>query len=235
MAETLYQKRTKVRRMSDIERLASQYKKNVEAMTGEYQQSFGEFEANRAKAMQPYNAALAQYQTAFADYENQAAGYRERLGAYQKALEDFPTSAGEKVNAQMYNTKGGKIWKIGDRSYSIDELPANYFVADVMGEVPEMTTVGVGRGARQVPTGNMVTKVVGQELRKRTPPGEFTEKAPTAPTAPTMPELAEFDSSGFAARRGELESTFKREVGERKAARLGAVSRRATRPMLQET
>jgi hypothetical protein len=225
----------KLRRMTDIDRLAAEYKRNVEAMTGEYQQSFADFEANRAKAMEPYNLASEQYKTAFADYEKQAAGYRERLGAYQKALEDFPTSAGEKVNAQMYNTRGGKIWKIGDRSYSIDELPVNYFVADVMGEVPEMKTVGAGRGARQVPTGNMVTKVVGQELRKRTPPGEFTEKAPTAPTAPTMPELGTFDSSGFQKRRAEAESAFQREVSERKAARLGAVSRRATRPMLQET
>jgi hypothetical protein len=235
MAETLYQKRTKVRRMSDIERLASQYKKNVEAMTGEYQQSFGEFEANRVKAMEPYNLAMEQYKTQFADYEKQAAGYRERLGAYQKAIEDFPTSAGEKVNAPVYNSKAGKMYQIGGTSYLASDLPVNYFLADVMGEVPEMTTVGVGRGARQVATGKMTTKVVGQEVRKRTPPGKFTEKAPEAPTAPTMPELAEFDSSSLAARRGELEATFKREVGERKAARLGAVSRRATRPMLQET
>ena len=225
----------KLRRMTDIDRLAAEYKRNVEAMTGEYQQSFTDFEANRAKAMEPYNAELAQYQTAFADYENQAAGYRERLGAYQKAIADFPTSAGERVNAQMYNTRSGKIWRIGDRSYSIDELPANYFVADVMGEVPETRTVGAGRSSTQVPTGKMITKVVGQELRKRTPPGKFTEKAPEAPTAPTLPELAEFDSSGFAAKREELESRFKREVSERRAARLGAVSRRATRPMLQET
>jgi len=225
----------KLRRMTDIDRLAAEYKRNVEAMTGEYQQSFTDFEAGRAKAMEPYNVASEQYKTAFADYEKQAAGYRERLGAYQKAIEDFPTSAGERVNAPTWRNRGGAGFTIGGVQYRADELPVNYFLADVMGEVPETRTVGAGRGARQVPTGNMVTKVVGQELRKRTPPGEFTEKAPTAPTAPTLPELAEFDSSGFAARRGELESTFKREVGERKAARLGAVSRRATRPMLQET
>jgi hypothetical protein len=225
----------KLRRMTDIDRLAAEYKRNVEAMTGEYQQSFGEFEAGRAKTLEPYNLAMEQYRTQFADYEKQAAGYKQRLAAYQKAIEDFPTSAGERVNAQMYTARGGKRFVVGNTSYGIDDLPVNYFVADVMGQVPETRTVGAGRGARQVATGNMVTKVVGQELRKRTPPGAFTEKAPEAPTAPTMPELAEFDSSGFAARRGELESTFKREVGERRAARLGAVSRRATRPMLQET
>jgi hypothetical protein len=221
--------------MTDIDRLAAEYRRNVDAMTGEYQKAFGEFEAGRAKTLEPYNLASAQYQTAFADYEKQAAGYRERLGAYQKAIEDFPTSAGERVNAPTWRNRGGAGFTIGGVQYRADELPVNYFLADVMGEVPEMVTQGAGRGARKVPTGKMVTAVVGQELRKRTPPGEFTEKAPTAPTTPTMPELAEFDSSRFAARRGELESTFKREVGERRAARLGAVSRRATRPMLQET
>jgi len=223
----------KLRRMTDIDRLAAEYKRNVEAMTGEYQQSFTDFEAGRAKAMEPYNVASAQYQTAFADYEKQAAGYRERLGAYQKALEDFPTSAGEKVNAPTWMNRGGGGYIIGGKQYRSEDLPVNYFIADVMGEVPEMKTVGAGRGARQVATGKMTTKVVGKELRKRTPPGQFTEKAPEAPTAPTLPELAEFDSSGLAAKRGELEATFKREVGERRAARLGAVSRRATRPMLQ--
>lgn len=224
-----------LRRMTDIDRLAAEYRRNVDAMTGEYQKAFGEFEAGRAKTLEPYNLAMEQYRTQFADYEKQAAGYKQRLAAYQKAIEDFPTSAGERVNAPTWRSKGGGGFTIDGVAYSATDLPVNYFLADVMGEVPETRTVGAGRGARQVATGKMTTKVVGQELRKRTPPGKFTEKAPEAPTAPTMPELAEFDSSSLAARRGELEATFKREVGERKAARLGAVSRRATRPMLQET
>jgi hypothetical protein len=74
-----------------------------------------------------------------------------------------------------------------------------------------------------------------QNLYKDRPIPKFTEKAPMAPTAPTMPELGEFDTSAFQAKRGEAETTFKREVAERRAARLGAVGRRATRPMLQGT
>jgi hypothetical protein len=224
-----------LRRMTDIDRLAAEYRRNVDAMTGEYQKAFGEFEAGRAKTLEPYNLAMEQYRTQFADYEKQAAGYKQRLAAYQKAIEDFPTSAGEKANVPMSVVRGNKFFTIDGTQYSATDLPVNYFMADVMGEVPETRTVGAGRGARQVQTGNMITKVVGQELRKRTPPGQFTEKAPTAPTAPTMPELGTFDSSGFQKRRAEAESAFQREVSERKAARLGAVSRRATRPMLQET
>jgi hypothetical protein len=206
MAETIYQKRTKVRRMSDIERLASQYKKNVEAMTGEYQQSFGEFEANRAKAMEPYNLALAQYKTTFSDYEKQAADYRERLAAHSAALADVQANPRQLVGRTIGGGKRGFMYEIeGERYSERAGLPKGYSVD------------------------------ANQNLYKDRPIPTFTEKAPRAPTAPTMPELAEFDSSSLAARRGELEATFKREVGERKAARLGAVSRRATRPMLQET
>jgi len=228
-------KQPRLRRMTDIDRLADQYKKNVEAITGEYQQSFGAFQAEQTKKMEPYNVAAEQYKTAMGEYETQAQSYRNKLTAYQKAIEDFPTSAGEKANVPTRVIRGNTFYTIGGVQYPKTDLPANYFIADVMGEVPETVRQGQGRGARNVPTGRMVTAKVGEELRVRTPPGAFSEKMPTAPTAPTMPELGEFDASTFQAKRGEAETTFKREVAERKAARLGAVGRRATRPMLQES
>jgi len=46
-----------------------------------------------------------------------------------------------------------------------------------------------------------------------------------------QPEVSAFDSSQFEQKRGELESGFKREVGERRAARLQA-TRRSNRTML---
>jgi len=61
----------------------------------------------------------------------------------------------------------------------------------------------------------------------------FTEKAPALPTAPVAPNIEKFDEGEFGAKRTAAESTFKREVGERRAARLGAVSRKMTRPMLK--
>jgi hypothetical protein len=228
-------KKINTRRMTDIDRLAAEYKRNVEAITGEYQQSFGAFQAEQTRKMEPYNVAAEQYKTAMGEYEKQAADYRGKLTAYQKAIEDFPTSAGEKVNAPTWANRGGSGFVIGGRQYRRDELPTNYFIQDIMGQVPETVIQGAGRGARRVPTGRMVTAKVGEELRMRTPPGAFTEKAPTAPTAPTMPELGEFDASALQAKRGQAETTFKREVAERKAARLGAVGRRITRPMLQES
>jgi len=98
-------KNKKLRRMTDIDRLAAEYKRNVEAMTGEYQQTFGEFEAGRAKAMEPYNVASEQYKTAFADYEKQAAGYKERLAAHQKAIEDVQANPRQLVGRTI---GGGK-------------------------------------------------------------------------------------------------------------------------------
>ena len=72
----------------------------------------------------------------------------------------------------------------------------------------------------------------------------FTEQAPTAPaiSMPTPPAppgapppIASLDVTPFAAKRGELETTFKRELGERKSAKQNVVMRRMGRPMLQET
>jgi hypothetical protein len=65
-------------------------------------------------------------------------------------------------------------------------------------------------------------------------------KAPVAPDKPAAfagvkpesPDIGEFDTSQFAAKKTEAENTFKREVGERKAAKLGAVSRKVARPLL---
>ena len=54
----------------------------------------------------------------------------------------------------------------------------------------------------------------------------------TAPTAPEAPVIEEFDAAPFEQKKTEAEQTFKRETNERKAARLGAVSRKGTRPLL---
>jgi hypothetical protein len=62
---------------------------------------------------------------------------------------------------------------------------------------------------------------------------KFKETAPVAPEIPTAPTIQEFDSSQFVAKKTEAESTLKREIGERRAAKLGAVSRKMVRPMLR--
>lgn len=230
MAETQYQKRMKVRRMSDIERLAQQYSKNVEAMGAQYQQSFADYQKQVATQMAPYETALEQYKTGMANYESQAASYRERLAAYQKALEDFPTSEGTKVGPTFVAGKQGNAIRIDGTLYYVSEfgdtLPENYYAKKRYETKMEYPRHSPARPYQAF---------VGYDVYKKTPPAAFTEKAPVAPEAPTKPEISAFDQSQFEAKSQELQKTFQREVGERKAARLGAVGRRATRPLLQET
>ena len=64
-------------------------------------------------------------------------------------------------------------------------------------------------------------------------PGSAPSFNAKAPTAPTAPELPEFDDTEFEQRRAQLDTTYKRELGERRGARMSAVSRRSARPLLQ--
>ncbi len=77
------------------------------------------------------------------------------------------------------------------------------------------------------------SKVIAKPINTLTKP-----VAPTAPEKfteeqPQLPDIGEFDSSQFVAKKTEAESTLKREIGERRAAKLGAVSRKMVRPMLR--
>lgn len=227
MAETLYKKRTKVRRMSDIERLAREYSKNVQAMTGQYQQSYADYQKQFAEKMAPYESALETYKSSLAKYESESAGYRERLAEHQRALENFESSEGAKVGSATVLGKQGYVYRIDGNVYGVNsDLPVNYYSKPVY-ETKYQTL-------RHSPGLHPYQALVGYDLYKRTPPEKFTEQAPQAPVAPVKPEIPEFDQSAFDVKSKELGKTFQRELGERKAARLGAVGRRVTRPMLQE-
>ncbi len=179
----------KLRRMTDIDRLAQQYKRNVEAMTGEYESDFAAYNAKVAEQMAPYEAELARYKTETQpNYEAQAAAYQKRVDDYRAQLAAIQA---DPMVARRETVVVGKTW-YGKKKYG------------------EITVYD----PKPIPT--------------------FTEKAPILPAAPVAPTVKEFDTSKFEQRKTALNTEFQREVGERKAARLGAVSRRATRPMLQE-
>jgi hypothetical protein len=61
---------------------------------------------------------------------------------------------------------------------------------------------------------------------------KFEDKAPKAPDIPVAPEVAAFDTTQFETKKAEAENTFKRELNERRAAKISAVSRKSTRPLL---
>ena len=237
MAETQYQKRTKVRRMSDIERLAREYSKNVQAMTGQYEQSYADYQKNVATQMAPYEAEVARYQQELMPtYETQAANYKTRLSQYQQALKDFEQNkVVEWVPANVAATTTSRRGRVS----SYIDVPTWFEDYNRSKYMPSGESYSGRLGAEMmIARGGLPLKQEGGTFylgRLAQLPERLSEKAPTAPSAPVRPEIKEFDTSAFAAKKAEAETTFKREVGERKAARLGAVSRRATRPMLQES
>lgn len=212
------------RKTSNIDRLAQQYQKDISALTGDYEKSFMGTQAEREKQMQPYAAASEQYKTAMADFETQAAAYRGSLDEYQGKIKAFEKDPFERITVPTakYNFRAG--------SYDLN-IPGRGVVN--FNNLPDYEIESIGREVKinKGRTPDMAYDIVLKREAKT--PDPFTEKAPTAPKAPEMPELAGFDEQKFQTRRGELDTVFKREVGERKAARLGAVSRRTARPMLQ--
>lgn len=200
---TQFQMARVARKSSDITRLASQYKNSVNDLSGQFQSSFDEYQKKRDEIMAPYNAATDKYKADFSTYETNLSDYKGKLADYQKRLADVTANPLEKVNAQVIEGS-----RIGIR-FNIDGKL--YRPSDL----PEGYTVE------------------GRNLYKARSAGTFDAKAPTAPEVPTAPTVEEFDSSQFDAKRAELDTGYKREVGERKSSRASAVSRKAARPLLQ--
>ena len=183
------------RSTSDIDRLAKQYKANIDALTGEYQTAFTGYQAGVAEKMKPFEAQMATYkESLLPTYEAQKAAYQKRLDDYNALLADIEANPVTPMTG-IKETQVARWGLFGLAGYETKREPFTYYAP------------------KEIPT--------------------FTETAPALPQAPTAPTIEEFDASQFGAKKAEAESVFKREVGERRAAKLGAVSRKATRPMLQ--
>jgi hypothetical protein len=193
------------RKTSSIDQLSKQFRQQVAALTGEQEKAFTSYQAGVAEKMAPFESALSQYQTKdFPAYEAAAAGYQQRLDAYAAALRDIQANPTETVQAISARPAGriGFVYQFpGGISGSASDLSRQGY--ELAGQGPSATIT-----------------------RERTAPAKFTEAAPTAPTAPTRPEIAAFSDEPFQARRAKLEQGLQRELGERRSARLTAVSRR---------
>lgn len=176
------------RRTTDIDRLAQEYKKNVRAMTGEYQSAFADYQAKTTEQMKPFEEQMAKYKTAdLPAYEAAKLNYQQQLDAYNAQLNALKNDPGTPRQEKVY---AGKTW-YGKKKYTT-------------------TTV---YDPKPAPT--------------------FDAKMPEVPNAPTAPTIEQFDSSQFDKRRQQLQTNLQREVGERRAGRMSAVSRKSLRPMLQ--
>ena len=182
------------RSTSDIDRLAKQYKANIDALTGEYQTAFTGYQAGVAEKMKPFEAQMATYkESLLPTYEAQKAAYQKKLDEYTATLAELEKNPVIERTA-IKETKTPRFGLFGLLGYETKREPYTYYEP------------------KPIPT--------------------FTEKAPELPTAPVAPEIEKFDEGEFGTKKATAETTFKREVGERKAARLGAVSRKITRPLL---
>lgn len=207
-----YQKKVSARRKtSDIERLANQFNTDIGAVTSDYETAFADYTKKRDEVMAPYNAAVDTYKKDFSLYEESLAKYKNNLNAYTTQLENYQNNPVVAITAPHRN-----ITRNGYRGMIITgveyQLDGNWYDRN---NLPDGYTYESG------------------QLYKTQKAPTFTEKAPTAPESPTAPTVADFDSTQFEQKKAALETNFKREVAERKSARLGAVSRKSARPLLQ--
>jgi hypothetical protein len=262
-APTLYQKRTAAKRGSrDIARLAEQYKRGIQSVSSEYEQAFGAYQAKTAETLAPYEAAikkyqestLPQYESAAATYEAKAKEYQSKVSSYQDLLKSYAVDPqGRRVTMSNYaygnvyttNYPGTKqqvnfaeAWK-----YNPTNLPESSFVEGYSGQsrwvlpsgwewVPDVKGQTGYQATGYLRKSGVTTPF--EQFTQRTAPGAFTEKAPAAPEAPpSAPTIESFSDEPFQQKRAGLESEFQRELGERKSARISAVSRRSSRPLMQ--
>ena len=198
-------KAPRFRRMTDIDRLAQQYTRSINELTGQYETSFGDYQKQVAQQMAPFEEASARFKTeALPTYERQAEDFKKKLSSY---------------NELVAKTEKNPIIQIG------------YLKPVKKSTDYSFTEDGQTKYLSQVNENDYFFE--GLTVYKKAQIPKFTEKAPTAPTAPTAPGVAGFDASQFEQRRGQLDEEYGREVGERRAGRLAAVSRRSRRPMLQ--
>jgi hypothetical protein len=208
----------RMRRMTDIDRLAEQYNRSINELTGQYETSFSDYQKQVSQQMAPFEEAAAKYRTeTLPTYERQLQDFQKRMSAYQQSLAEI-----EKNPFEAQKIRGSFRHQNIKKAGSADPYEWGYVID------------GTWRSARALPEGYVEEKEGGEFALKKKAIPTFTEKAPTAPTAPTVSGAAAFDSSQFEQRRGQLQEELGRELGERRAGKLAAVSRRSRRPMLQE-
>lgn len=158
------------------------------------------------------DAMTGQYQAAFTGYQ---AGVAEKMKPYEAQMATYKESLLPTYESQQALYKQ----KLDDYNKVLADIEKN----------PTVATPYISKVPFLKPGGGKTFEGI-QYVPKPIP--KFTETAPTAPPIPVSPTVEPFDSTQFGAKKAEAESVFKREVGERRAAKIGAVSRKGARPLL---
>jgi len=171
-----------------------------------------------------YKSAVDQitgeYQTAFTGYQ---AGVAEKMKPFEAELATYKESLLPTYEAQKTSYQKN----LEDYNKLLADLEANPVTEATGYKQVKKPRYGLFGLAGYNTVNEPFTYYIPKEIPK------FTETAPTPPATPMAPTVEAFDSGEFAAKKEEVEGRFKRELGERRAAKIGAVSRRMTRPLLQ--
>lgn len=156
---------------------------------------------------QQAGALADQYESEFSKYQKMVA---EKMAPYQAAVDNYRTNL--------------------EPAYQTALLDYNTKLADYQAQLAAIAADPVTERVERVVTGRTWygKKKYGDAIFYDPKPiPQFNEKAPEMPNIPQAPEIAAFDSSAIDEQGKQIKSTLDREVGERKASRLGAVQRKS--------
>lgn len=214
----MFQRRMAARRKTTpIERLQQQYQKEIESLGQQREKAYSAYRAGVDPVMADYEARLQEFAKLSTEYTGQAEEYAKGLAAYQKELADYPAFVDRSVG---YYTKRGGFFGTGKK------------VAYVSGTGQTLDSFLAGQGGALVSGGGGSGGTAVYRIPNPAEKPKFGMEQPVAPTAPTKPEIEEFDVEPYTQKSKQLQKRYEREIGERKAGRMAAVSRRRARPLL---
>lgn len=239
---------------SDIERLAKQYKTSIEALTADYERASAENTRKMQEQMAPFEASMAQYKSALDDYtanvltpyqqasdkfSKDATAYAQQESAYAAELAQIASGARDRTS-RSYEAKVGRQGSYDIYDFFIDDpftgkrLPLH----GPEGVVNNPKKYGFDAVLLPPEIGQRGKPIYGFRPLPSTPEPGAAPVAPQKPAAfamemPKAPTITQVDEAPFAAKKEQALSDFNREVGERRAAKMTAATRRSARPLLQ--
>lgn len=220
---TMYQRRMAARRgQTPIQKLQEQYQQQIQALGQERETAYSAYRAETDPVRSEYEKRLQEFSKASTQYSSQAAEYAKGLAAYQKELADYPAFVENKVN---YYTEIGGGW-LGK---TLGTGPKIRYVSGTRQLVDKYLAE---RGGAMIGGFGGKTGTVKYSMPNPEEKPKFEMQKPVTPVEPEAPEIAEFETEPYTRRAGQLKTRYEREIGERRAGRAAAVSRRRARPLL---
>ena len=238
-----------------VESLASEYEQSFKRFERQREEFMAPFEAARRTFIE---TTMPEYERAAAAYQERIANYQQSLRNFEEYTRKIPeyymgaTNENRTPYTVSWNPRQGGYFRAYEgfdplNPGQLSGSPVQYWASWTRGNTPGWSQIPTDYEFVQTSTvpvyGERGSFAAGYFRKKGAPafgsvtmPGAFTEAAPAAPEAPRMPtqeEMPQFSEEPFQQRRTELETRLQREVGERRAARLSAVSRRGARPLMQ--